>query len=117
MSLSLLLFIFYFTVSKTYIYVTPQISVKPISANIIFSQNTGTLLQPKNTIPVRKITLPVVHTMRFTLDTIDPNSATKARGTVTLYNELAADQALKPNTRFISDDGVVFRSESWINVP
>ena len=117
MSLSLLLFIFYFTVSKTYVYVTPQISVKPISANIIFSQNTGTLIQPKNTIQIRKIILPVEHKMRFTLDTIDPNSATNARGTATLYNELVADQALKPNTRFISDDGVVFRSESWINIP
>lgn len=117
MSLSLLLFIFYFTVSKTYIYVTPQLSVKPISANMIFSQNTGTLLQPKNTIPVRKVTLSIEHSMIFTLDTIDPNSATNARGTVTLYNELSAEQVLKPNTRFISDDGVVFRSESWISIP
>lgn len=55
--------------------------------------------------------------MKFTLDTIDPNSSTSARGQVTLYNELTSEQALKPNTRFVSEDGVVFRSESWISVP
>ena len=38
MSLSLLLFIFYFAVSKTYVYVLPQTTVRPISSNIIFSQ-------------------------------------------------------------------------------
>jgi hypothetical protein len=117
MSLSLLLFIFYFTVSKTNVYVTPQISVRPISANIIFSQATGSLIQSKNTIALKKIELPIEHIMKFTLDTIDPNSSTSARGQVTLYNELTSEQALKPNTRFVSEDGVVFRSESWINVP
>lgn len=117
MSLSLLLFIFYFTVSKTYVYVTPQISVRPISANIIFSQNTGSLVQSKNTISMKKIMLPIEHTMKFSLDTIDTNSATNARGMVTIYNELTTDQALKPNTRFITEDGIVFRTDAWINVP
>lgn len=78
MSLSLLLFIFYFTVSKTYVYITPQISVRPISANIIFSQGTGSLIQSKNTVQMRKITLPIEYSMTFQLDTIDSNSATNA---------------------------------------
>ena len=117
MSLSLLLFIFYFTVSKTYVYITPQISVRPISANIIFSQGTGSLIHPKNMVQMKKVILPIDYTMNFKLDTIDPNSATNARGQVTLYNELSADQALKPNTRFVTDDGVVFRSDGWVNIP
>lgn len=79
MSLSLLLFIFYFTVSKTYVYVTPQISVRPISANIVFSQNTGSLVQSKNTMSMKKLTLPIEHVMKFSLDTIDANSATSAQ--------------------------------------
>ena len=117
MSLSLLLFIFYFTVSKTYVYVTPQISVRPISANIVFSQNTGSLVQSKNTMSMKKLTLPIEHVMKFSLDTIDANSATSAQWTVTIYNELTTDQALKPNTRFITEDGIVFRTDSWVNVP
>ena len=117
MSLSLLLFIFYFTVSKTYVYITPQISVRPISANIIFSQGSGSLIQPKNMVQMKKTALNVDYMMNFKLDTIDPNSATNARGQVTLYNELSADQTLKPNTRFVTDNGVVFRTDGWVNIP
>lgn len=118
MSLSLLLFIFYFTVSKTYVYVTPQISVKPISSNILFTQSgVSALSDAKNVVKLKKIILPIEHTMKFSLDTIDPNSATNAQWIVTIYNELTADQALKPNTRFITEEGIVFRSDTWVNVP
>jgi hypothetical protein len=41
MSLSLLLFIFHFAVSKTYVYVVPQTTVRPVSANIIFTELPG----------------------------------------------------------------------------
>lgn len=117
MSLSLLLFIFYFAVSKTYVSVLPDTTVRPVSANIIFSLASGSLLESKNTVRMKKINLPVDESMRFTLDTVDPNSATNAIGRVTVYNELPTEQALKPFTRFITEDGVVFRSESWANVP
>jgi hypothetical protein len=117
MSLSLLLFIFYFAVSKTYVSVLPQTTVRPVSANMIFSSASGSLLESKNTVRMKKVTLFVEERMPFTLDTIDPNSATNAIGRVTLYNELTTEQALKPFTRFITEDGVVFRTESWVNIP
>lgn len=117
MSLSLLLFIFYFAVSKTYVSVLPQTTVRPVSANMIFSLASGSLLESKNTVRMKKVTLLVEEKMPFNLDTIDPNSATSAIGRVTLYNELTTEQALKPFTRFITEDGVVFRTESWVNVP
>ncbi len=117
MSLSLLLFIFYFAVSKTYVYVLPQTTVRPISSNIIFSQWSGSLLQNKNTVRLKKVSMPLEHSMKFTLDTVDPNSTTNAIGRVIIYNELPIEQALKPFTRFITEDGIVFKTESWINVP
>ncbi len=117
MSLTLLLFIFHFAVSKTYVYITPQISVRPISSNIIFTDGTGGLLTAKNTVRMKRVSFPIEHTMKFSLDTIDPNSATSAQGMVTLYNELSQAQTLKPNTRFITDDGVVFRSDAWVSIP
>lgn len=118
MSLSLLLFIFHFAVSKTYVYITPQISVRPISSNITFSQSTGSVFaQGKNVVRMKSVTIPVEHTMKFALDTIDPNSATIAAWRATLYNELTVEQVLKPNTRFVTEDGIVFRSESWVNIP
>lgn len=61
--------------------------------------------------------MPLEHSMKFTLDTVDPNSTTNAIGRVIIYNELPIEQALKPFTRFITEDGIVFKTESWINVP
>lgn len=59
----------------------------------------------------------VEQTMKFSLDTIDPNSATMSNGKATIYNELPAEQVLKPNTRFVTEDGIVFRSQEWVSVP
>ncbi len=117
MSMTLLLFIFHFAVSKTIITITPQISIRPISANIIYAQSTGSLLATRNTIALRKVDIPTTYTMKFQLETVDPNSTTNARGTITIYNETTTAQALKPQTRFITLDGTVFRSMNWVNVP
>ena len=117
MSVTLLLFIFHFAVSKTIITITPQISIRPISTNIVYTNATGSLLSAKNTLALQKLYLPVEHSMKFQLETVDPNSTTNARGSVTIYNELPTAQALKPQTRFVTLGGVVFRSVNWTNVP
>jgi hypothetical protein len=120
MSLSLLVFIFHFAVSKTYVYVVPQTTVRPISANIIFTQTpgqSGSLMTVKNEVRLKKVSIPVEYSMRFTIETIDPNSATAAQGRITVYNELTTPQSMKPNTRFISEDGIVYKVDEWINVP
>jgi hypothetical protein len=121
MSLSLLVFIFHFAVSKTYVYVVPQTTVRPVSANMLFTQilggATGWLLPAKNEILMRKVAIPVEHAMRFTIESIDPNSATSAGGRITVYNEISAPQSMRPNTRFVTEEGLVFRSDEWINVP
>lgn len=119
-SLTLLLFIFHFAVSKTYVSIAPQITVKPVSANIIYaiSWNTGSELQvARNIITQKVMSIPVTHEMQFTLDTIDPNSTSNAGWIITLYNELATEQALKPQTRIVTEDGVVFRTRNWVNIP
>jgi uncharacterized integral membrane protein len=117
-SLSLLLFIFYFAVSKTFVYIEPQITVRPIIANIVFSEQTGSsILTPKNYINMRRETISYEHTMKFTVTSIDPNSISNARGSIVVYNELTQEQVMKPNTRFTTDDGLVFRSEDWIRIP
>lgn len=117
MSFSLLVFIFHFAVSRTYIYITPQISIRPVSSNIIFSKWTGSFLEWKNTVRMKTFSFDVEQTMKFSLDTIDPNSATMSNGKATIYNELPAEQVLKPNTRFVTEDGIVFRSQEWVSVP
>ncbi len=117
MSMTLLLFIFHFAVSKTIITITPQISIRPISTNIVYTNGTGSLLSSKNTLALQKIRIPVTHTMKFQLETVDPNSTSNARWIVTIYNELPTAQALKPQTRFVTLDGIVYRSIEWASVP
>lgn len=117
MSMTLLLFIFHFAVSKTIITITPQISIRPISANIIYAISTGSLLATRNTITMKKLIIPTTYAMKFQLETVDPNSTTNSRGTITIYNETTTEQALKPQTRFITLGGIVFRSLNWVNVP
>ncbi|MBX9809047.1 hypothetical protein K2X92_01525 [Candidatus Gracilibacteria bacterium] len=117
MSMTLLLFIFHFAVSKTIITITPQISIRPISTNIVYTEATGSLLSSKNTLALKRIQLPVEHSMKFQLETVDPNSTSNAKGIITIYNELPAPQPLKPQTRFVTLDGIVFRSLNWVNVP
>ncbi|MFZ2256267.1 MAG: hypothetical protein WAW59_00050 [Patescibacteria group bacterium] len=80
-SITLLLFIFHFAVSKTYVSIAPQITIKPVSANIIYALNatSGSELQSaRNVITQKVMSIPVVHEMQFTLDTIDPNSTASA---------------------------------------
>ncbi len=117
MSMTLLLFIFHFAVSKTIITITPQISIRSVSANIVYTEATGSLLSSKNTLALKTIQLPITYNMTFQLETVDPNSTSNARGTITVYNELPTAQALKPQTRFVTLDGIVFRSINWVNVP
>lgn len=40
-----------------------------------------------------------------------------ARGTIKIYNTLTTGQELRPQTRFTTADGVVFRSKDWIKIP
>ena len=117
MSITLLLFIFHFAVSKTIVTIVPQVSIRPISTNIVYAESTWSVLSTKNTLTLKKIKIPVTHSMKFQLETVDPNSTTNARGIITIYNELPSEQALKPQTRFITLDGIVFRSLNWIAVP
>lgn len=119
-SITLLLFIFHFAVSKTYVSIAPQITVKPVSANIIYAltTNTGSALQTARNIITQKVmTIPVVHEMQFTLDTIDPNSTASAAWVITIYNELNTEQALRPQTRLVTEDGILYRTQTWVNVP
>ncbi len=116
-SVTLLLFIFHFAVSKTIVTVSPQITVESVPANIIYKIMTGSLLEADNVKQMKKLEFPVETTMRFTVKTIDPESALRSRWIITIYNELTVNQELRPSTRFVTPDGLVFRSLDWVKIP
>ena len=116
-SLSLLAFIFYFAVSKTYVTITPELGIKTVSRNIIFTQKEASVLDNKNTVNVRSVNLEIPMEYTFNVTTIDQMSTKNAYGTVEIYNELRQEQVFRPATRFATEDGLVFKTSEWIKVP
>lgn len=118
-SLSLLVFIFYFAVSRTYVYVTPEVNIKTISRNFIFTENgfTGSIGLDTNRIEVRPTTYQTSLQYTFNVSSIDQASSKNSRGNIWIFNEMKQEQVFRPNTRFVTDDGLVFRSVDWIKVP
>ncbi len=116
-SLSLLVFIFYFAVSKTYVTISPELDVKTISRNMIFTQKEASVLDSKNTVNVRPINLEIPMEYTFNVTAIDEMSTQNAQGTVDIYNELSQEQVFRPATRFITEDGLVFKTDDWLKIP
>lgn len=118
MSFSLLSFIFYFAVSKTYVYITPDLWVKTVSRNIVFSEGDDwSLFDNKNLIKVNPISLKSNLNYTFNVSSIDIKSAKNSFWKIEIFNELNTEQIFKPNTRFLSEDGLIYRSSEWIKVP
>ena len=118
-SLVLLIFIFYFAVSKTYVYITPELSIKTVSRNLIFTeqQSQDALDDSHLVVTITPITTSSTMEQTFDISTIDKDSTRNSYGTVEIYNELPIVQSFRPNTRFVTDNGLVFRSSDWIRIP
>ena len=75
-SFSLLSFIFYFAVSKTYVYITPELGVKTVSRNIIYSEkDNSNVFDTKSVIKVNPISLDTTLDYTFNVSSIDIASA------------------------------------------
>lgn len=117
-SLSLLAFIFYFAVSRTYVYITPELSVRTTSRNIVFTEKQeNTILDTKNVVMVKPVEYEATMDYSFNVSTYDTGSVKSSHGNIDFYNELTTEQVFRPNTRLVSEDGLVFRTAGWIKIP
>ena len=105
LSLSLLAFIFYFAVSKTYVYITPELAVKTTSRNVVFTEKQeSTILDTQNVVNVKQEEYTANMDYLFNISTFDTGSIRNAHGTVTFYNEMTTEQVFRPNTRLVTAD-------------
>ncbi len=123
LSVGLLVFIFYFAVSRTYIYITPELSVKTVSRNLLYREeaNTGSALAgnatDNNIISVHPFAIDYALDHTFNISTYDTGSTVNAHGTIEITNELPQEQVFRPNSRLITAEGLVYRTQDWIKIP
>ncbi|NCP77155.1 hypothetical protein GW830_03435 [bacterium] len=97
--------------------ITPELGIKTVSRNIVFTQKEASVLDSKNTVNVRPVHIEIPMEYTFNVTSIDEMSTKNSYGTVEIYNELRQEQVFRPMTRFITDNGVVFKTAEWIKVP
>ncbi len=116
-SILLFVFIFYFAVNKTYIYITPEITIKTKAKNFIFKEINNDEIINNNVIKLNKISKLVYLTKTFWTSWVDEETITKSKWKVTFYNELNEDIALLKNTRVQTDDWIIYLSDTEIFIP
>lgn len=118
-SIGMLIFIFYFAVSKTYIEIIPEISIKTKATNIIYEETSGEISMISNElkIPIKKMSQTV--TLDYTHKTtgIDYENTGRSSGEVIFINELKEEQVFRPATRLLNKDGLIFETQDWVRIP
>lgn len=119
-SISMLIFIFYFAVSKTYVEITPDINIKIKAKNITFKEHLETeekIIPDINTIKLRKVTTKVSSESIYKTTWIDYNNTSRASWEVIFTNELREKQYLRPKTRILSKNWIIYETLDWVNIP
>ena len=78
-SIILFMFIFYFAVNKTYIYITPEISIKTKAENFIFKEIKNDEIADEDTIKLNKISKLIYLTNHYTNSWINEESLKKSK--------------------------------------
>lgn len=116
-SLTVFLFIYYFAISKSYIDIKPEIAIRKEAFNFIFIQDIpDTILWNNRYIKIEQVTKTLYSSDTFSAtEILESNNI--ATWEVEIYNNLDEQQTLVPNTRLITSDWLIFRTENWINIP
>lgn len=118
-SIWMLIFIFYFAVSKTYVEIQPEINIKTKATNIIYEEQDSTdILNNRDLrIPLKKISQTINLDYKYKTTWIDYQTTKRAKAQVTFINELREEQTFKPKTRLLSEDWLLFETDDWVKIP
>jgi hypothetical protein len=110
--------IFYFAVTKTYVFITPEINIRERGKNFIFKEmsDQGESLRD-NIIQLRKVSKALYLESTFATTGVDEKNIAKSRGTVALFNKTLFPVKLFPHTRLATSSGVVLEIESVVQIP
>jgi hypothetical protein len=107
-------------IPKAIITITPSYDIEDVSYNFRVvpevAINSEIYTGAAITIPYNQWVLPYHRILRTSIQSIR-YSAQTARGMILLTNVSGREYALKPYTRFITDDNLIFKTSKWITVP
>jgi len=117
-SIWLFIFVFYFAVNKTNIYITPEVTIKTAAKNFTFqAENQWSVLSQNNLISLKEVSKLVYMTETFWATGIDESSVSRASGTITLYNNFTESVRLRAQTRLQNESGAIYTINQSIDLP
>ncbi len=117
-SIVLFIAIFYFAINKTIITITPEIVVKKKAKNFIFQEiNDFDTLRDDKIINISTLDKELFLSDTYSTTWIQESSVKKSRGKIEISNLSKEEIKLLPETRFVTQDGILFETESWIILP
>ncbi len=117
LSLFLFLFVFYFAVNKTYIEITPEISIKTKAKNFVFREVNKDEIPSSNVIKLKKVSKNVIFSNTYGTSWIDKTKIKHSKWKVKFYNHLAEKVELLWNTRLQSINWVLFTTDTPVKIP
>ncbi len=112
----LLIFVFYFAVNKTYIYISPENNIQTRSKNFIFKELKGENTIKTNVVDIKLKSNETFIKRTYNTSWIDFESASRARWMATFYNELNTKVTLKPKTKLMSNNWLIFETTDWVKI-
>lgn len=116
-SVTLFLFIFYFAVNKTYIEITPEISVKTKSENFIFREAKESDVVSDQIIKLIKVEKLVYLTENFWTSWVSEEWLKNSKWKVRFYNHMNEEVELLQNTRLETKNGVLYTTDTQVMIP
>ncbi|MBU1118424.1 baseplate J/gp47 family protein [Patescibacteria group bacterium] len=115
-SLVLIAFVIHTTISKAEITLHPKEDTTNASLNVTISPDADGNLTAFNAVKGQIIEKTIDATKTF--DAVEKKEVDSyAKGTVTIYNNRSEPQPLKQKTQLLSDSGVLFKIDTWAQVP
>ena len=117
-SLLLFIFIFYFAVNKTYVYIHPEIKIETRSSNFVFkTRDDESIFDGDKTITLERYEETIALKKEFSTTGIQEESTQKATWEIVIYNHLDERIDLKVNTRVRRENGIEYIILSYTRLP
>ncbi|MDA9128990.1 hypothetical protein N9J72_00755 [Candidatus Gracilibacteria bacterium] len=117
-SIILFIFVYYFVVSQTLVYITPERVIRTEAHNFIFKENIeNNILGNNKYIQIRTLTKIVQSSEIYPSTGTFSKNDTQSEGIVRLYNKYPEVQDLIPGTRLQDENGVVFEISEGVQIP